>query len=64
MYIPGSRRGSLSRHRCYGEKRYRSARIDGSKEFAITQTDDVHINGAVIVSAKGMYAELQGVAGQ
>ena len=37
---------------------------DGSKEFAITQTDDVYINGAVIVSEKGMYAELQGVAGQ
>jgi len=37
---------------------------EGSREFAITQADDVHINGAGIVSAKGISAELQSVAGQ
>ena len=36
---------------------------DGSRAFAIMETDDVHINGAGIMSAKGMYADLQPVAG-
>ena len=36
---------------------------DGSKAFAIMETNDVHINGAGLVSAKGMYADLQPVAG-
>jgi len=36
---------------------------DGRKAFAIMETDDVHTNGAGLVSAKGMYADLQPVAG-
>lgn len=36
---------------------------DGGRAFAIMETDDVHTNGAGIVSAKGMYADLQPVAG-
>ena len=36
---------------------------DGGRAFAIMETDDVHINGAGLVSAKGMYADLQPVAG-
>jgi len=37
---------------------------DGRKAFAIMETDDVHINGAGVMSAKGIYADLQPVAGQ
>jgi alpha-mannosidase len=36
---------------------------DGSKAFAIMETDDVHTKGAGLVSAKGIYAGLQPVAG-
>ena len=36
---------------------------DGSKAFAIMETDDPHISGAGLLSAKGMYADLQPVAG-
>lgn len=36
---------------------------DGSKAFAIMETDDVHINGAGLVSAEGMYADLQPASG-
>jgi len=36
---------------------------DGSKAFAIMNTDDPLINGAGLMSAKGMYADLQPAAG-
>lgn len=36
---------------------------DGSKAFAIMETDDPHIIGAGLLSAKGIYADLQPVAG-
>jgi alpha-mannosidase len=36
---------------------------DGSRAFAIMETDDPHIDGAGLLSAKGMYADLQPVAG-
>ena len=36
---------------------------DGSKAYAIMETDDPHIIGAGLLSAKGMYADLQPVVG-